>query len=98
MAEREPPTGEPIRITAEEIAKVVAPPPRVVPPSYVAAAADAGPRVSRLAVASLVLAGLGIPLVGCLLGPIAIGCGAVALSRIEARSALKGFGIALGGV
>ncbi|MFC1612193.1 DUF4190 domain-containing protein, partial [Myxococcota bacterium] len=55
-------------------------------------------KTSQLAIASLVLALVGIPLVGCLLGPVAIICGALALSTLQNREHMKGFGLAVAGM
>lgn len=54
-------------------------------------------RVSQLAVASFVLGLLGLPLVGLLLGPVAICCGLLALGAMRGREALRGFGLAVAG-
>lgn len=82
------PSPEPLRITADELERAMIPAP---PP-------EPAPRVSQLAVASLVLALLGIPLVGLLLGPIAICCGLLALGAIQRRGALTGLGLAVAGI
>lgn len=85
-----------IRISPEEVAAAV-PPPR---PGYPSAPArpPQSPKRSQLAVASLVLALIGVPLVGFLLGPIAILCGAFAISSIHNRDDLRGLGLAVAGL
>jgi S1-C subfamily serine protease len=82
------PEGGRVTITAEELARVAAPGP---PP-------EAPPRLSHLAVASLVLGLLGAPLAGFVLGPLAVGCGVLALSALQGRRPLRGFGVAVAGV
>ncbi|QSQ20736.1 trypsin-like peptidase domain-containing protein [Pyxidicoccus parkwayensis] len=93
------PESERIRIDPEEVARAVPPPP---PHLYASRQAvprvEAPPRVDRLAVGALVLSLLGIPLVGCLMGPIAIICGALALSRLYGREDVRGSGMALAGL
>jgi S1-C subfamily serine protease len=98
-----PPTPEPpelVRLSAEEIAKAVPPPPRPrwqqppPPPS------PKGPRTSRLAAASLILGILGLPLT-MLVGTLAMLAGALGLGAISADPELKGrrlavIGLALG--
>jgi hypothetical protein len=69
-----------LRIDPAEVAAAVVPPPR--PPRITEAPAQRRPRISQAAVASLVLAILGLPLLGCLLGPVAIACGVLAIARI----------------
>jgi len=97
----DPQDGQPpvLRLTAEEVAEARPPPPSPVrtPP-----VPERSPKVSldRLAVGSLVLGLLGIPLVGVLLGPIAAVCGALALARLRGEegrgSSLAAAGLALG--
>lgn len=77
----------PLRITSEDLAGAQLPP---SPP-------EPRPPVSQLALASFVLALLGIPLVGLLLGPIAICFGLVAVSALR-RGGLSGLGLAIAGV
>lgn len=100
-----PPQDEPIRITTDEVAAAVPPPPRpssqrTPPPSFFA---PPPPRVSQLAVASFVVALLGVPLVGCFLGPVAILLGALGLAQVHSRLDRTGarwaiIGILLGAV
>ncbi|HET9451702.1 MAG TPA: trypsin-like peptidase domain-containing protein [Aggregicoccus sp.] len=92
------PDTRPLRITPEEVAAAVPPPRRWEPPQAQAGSDSATAPVSRLAVASLTLALVGVPLVGCLLGPIAIVCGALALSQLHGREDRRGSGLALAGL
>ncbi|MCP3136269.1 trypsin-like peptidase domain-containing protein [Pyxidicoccus xibeiensis] len=93
------PEPERIRIEPEEVARAVVPlPPRPLAARQAALREAGPPRVDRLAVGALVLALIGVPLVGCLLGPIAIVCGALALSRLYGREDVRGTGIALAGL
>ncbi|MGC3996281.1 MAG: trypsin-like peptidase domain-containing protein [Anaeromyxobacter sp.] len=48
--------------------------------------------------AALVLGALALPLVGFVLGPVAIGCGILALRALQVRADLKGTGLAVAGV
>lgn len=77
-----------VTITTEELARVSAPGP----------APEAPARLSHLAVASFVLALLGIPLAGFVLGPLAVGTGLLAFSALQGRRPLRGFGLAVAGV
>jgi S1-C subfamily serine protease len=86
MSEAPPP--ELLRVTADDLARAAVPAPPPGPP----------PRVSQLAVASLVLSLLGAPLVGILLGPVAICCGVVALGAIQRRGTLTGLRLAIAGI
>lgn len=93
MAENDDP---PIRITPDEVWSVAPPPPGTKPgPSQIR---EAKPRTSQLAIASLVLGLISIPLGGCLLGPIAILVGTLALSAIAERADLKGTRMAFAGL
>jgi len=89
-------SSERIRITADDVRDVVPAPltnRRVAPPP-----SDPPPvGRSKLAVASFVIALVGIPLAGCLLGPIAAFAGAVALGSIH-NHGLKGFNLAVAGI
>jgi S1-C subfamily serine protease len=78
-----------ITISPEELARVVEPgDPREAPA-----------RLSHLAVASFVLALIGVPLVGFVLGPIAVGAGLLAISAFQGRRRpLRGFALAVAGV
>ena len=92
-----PDDSQPIlRIGPEEVASARVPPQRTAQaaPQPVA---PPGPALSHLAVASLALAVVGVPLVGCLLGPIAIFCGALALARIQPPEQ-RGTGLAIAGI
>jgi len=86
-----------LRITSAEVASAAVPPaplsrPTAPPPPPVRKAAP-----SQLAIASLVIAGLGIPLPGLVLGPIAAVCGALALARLDGEER-RGFGLAIAGL
>lgn len=95
MSETEPP----LRISPEEAWAAVPPPARArpaqpPPPEY--RAEDGG--LSHLAVGSLVLALAGVPLVGCLLGPLAVVTGALAVASIAARPERRGMRLAYAGI
>jgi S1-C subfamily serine protease len=79
----------PLRITADDLARAVVP---------VGPAAPPPPRTSHLAVASLVLGLLAIPLVGIVLGPLAIGAGVMAVSAIQRSARLTGLRLAVAGM
>jgi S1-C subfamily serine protease len=91
-------SGDPprIRISPDELATAVPP----LRPSYPLGPPRLPPQVkpSHLAVSSLVLALIGVPLVGCLLGPIAILCATLAISAIHNRDDLRGMGMAMAGL
>jgi S1-C subfamily serine protease len=79
------------------------PPVLRIDPAEVAAARPPGPpepatRTSHLAVAALVLGILAFPLVGLLLGPVAIGCGVIALAALRDQPRLTGARLALAGI
>jgi S1-C subfamily serine protease len=93
-APSEPPV---IKVTPEEAAKAVPPPPRPrfqppIPPKV-----EEGPRTSRLAVASLVFGILGLPLT-CLVGAIALLAGALGLAATHADTNLRGRKLAVAGL
>ncbi|MCP3065058.1 trypsin-like peptidase domain-containing protein [Myxococcus sp. K38C18041901] len=92
------PESERIRIELQEVERAVLPLP--VRASLPLAAPSRGDprRVDPLASGALALSLLGVPLAGCLLGPVAIFCGAVALSRLRGREGTRGFGLALAGL
>lgn len=96
MAADEPQTPARIRISPEEVAAAVLVPPR--PKPALEPRPEPKPRLSQAAVASLVLAVLGIPLLGCLLGPLAIACGVVAITSIQSREDAQGMGVAVAGL
>jgi hypothetical protein len=93
--------GERIRISDEDIRRATPQPPRL--PAYPAPEAHAflapppDRRTSRLAIAGLVCAVLGIPLFGLLTGAVAVLLCCLALGEIG-RSGRKGTGLALGGL
>ncbi|MBN4049914.1 DUF4190 domain-containing protein, partial [bacterium AH-315-M10] len=82
-----------IRITPEEIQQAR---PRAGLQNPLTAAPE--PRTSQLAIVSLILGGIGLPLGGCMLGPPAILCGALALGRIQSEPRLGGFRLAVAGI
>jgi len=84
----EPPL-ERIRIEPQEVARALLP--------GSARSASTSRRWSQLAVASLALAVLGIPLLGCLLGPVAMLCGALAIASTSGNERLRGFRLAVAG-
>jgi S1-C subfamily serine protease len=93
----QPPPQPIVRVTAEEVARAVPPPPL---PRYqlpVPPPAPKGPRVSRLAVAALVFGVLGIPLT-FLVGGIALVSGAIALAITFSNPDLRGKKLALSGL
>ncbi len=75
---------------------------RIDPSEVAAARAPGAPepstRTSHLAVASVVLGILAFPLIGFLLGPVAIGCGVVALSAVQDQPRLRGARLAVAGI
>lgn len=87
---------EPIRISPEEVAAAVPPPPAWISPAPPRPAPAV--RTSQLAIASLATAVVGIPLVGLLLGPIAIVLGALGIAQIHGRTDRKGMRLAVLGV
>lgn len=85
-------------MTAEQL-----PPVLRIDPAEVAAARAPGlplapPRTSHLAVGALVLGLLAFPLVGVLLGPLAIACGVLALGALQDETRLKGGRLAVAGI
>ena len=86
-----------LRVSPEEVARAAPPPPSRVAGAPPPIQAPPPPRWSRLAVTSLVLGLLGIPLT-CLPGLFALLAGALALSAIHADSSLRGKKTALGGM
>lgn len=91
------PVPDKVQISAEELAKVVPPPPRprwqqAVPPPV-----NKGPRTSRLAAAALILGILGLPLT-MLVGTLAMLAGALGLGAIAADGALRGRKMAVAGL
>jgi S1-C subfamily serine protease len=96
-SERDETTPDLLRITPEELASARVPPPTQARPPAIPPAAAVSPRGSQLAIGSLVLALLGIPLPGLVLGPIAAVCGAIALSRDDGEGR-HGFGLAVAAI
>ncbi|AGC46689.1 S1C family peptidase [Myxococcus stipitatus DSM 14675] len=92
------PEPERIRIDPDEVQRAVLPPSPRTQAARRAAPREDLPRVDPLATGALVLALIGVPLMGCLLGPIAIVCGALALSRLHGREDVRGAGLALAGL
>jgi trypsin-like peptidase/uncharacterized protein DUF4190 len=81
-------SSDPLRITADDLAQAPLP---ASPPAP-------DQRTSQLALAALVLGLLGIPLVGLLLGPIAIACGVLAVGAIQRQDRLVGLRLAVAGI
>jgi S1-C subfamily serine protease len=91
--------AERLVITAEDIAGAI--PIRGRPTGAFAPSLSSpptpSPRVSRMAIASLITAVVGIPIFGLITGLVAIGLASLALSRMQA-SHQKGLGLAIGGL
>ena len=90
-----------IRISTEDIQKATPPIPvrrgAYISGAYTLSPANGPATTSRLAIAALVFAILGIPLVGVLTGAVAVVLAGLAIAEISNRGR-KGLGLALGGM